>query len=27
LVHQQADLSAALVDGIQGMAEIKVFDA
>ncbi|HUV26901.1 MAG TPA: thiol reductant ABC exporter subunit CydD [Anaerolineales bacterium] len=26
LVHQQADLSAALVDGIQGMAEIKVFD-
>ena len=27
LVQKQADLSAALVDGIQGMAEIKIFDA
>ena len=27
LIQYQADLSAALVDGIQGMAEIRVFDA
>ena len=27
LVDQQADLTAALVDGIQGMAEIKIFDS
>ena len=27
LVQKQADISAALVDGIQGMAEIKIFDA